>query len=91
MAPAVSPILVRVGAILLYLAEKTGKFLSHDMAIKYDEIQRLITQMSTVGPCLVNMCTSGFAPKGNDDAQSHENTQGRSPRSSRTASPTTPT
>ena len=36
------------GAILLYLAEKSGKFLSHDMAIKYEEIQWLMVQMSTV-------------------------------------------
>jgi GSH-dependent disulfide-bond oxidoreductase len=38
------------GAILLYLADKTGKFLSQDTATKFDEIQWLMTQMSTVGP-----------------------------------------
>jgi GST-like protein len=64
------------GAILLYLAEKTGKFLSHDMAIKYDEIQWLMTQMSTVGPMFgQHVHFVRFAPKGNDYAQSRYTTQ----------------
>ena len=65
-----------LGAILLYLAEKTGKFLSHDMAIKYDEIQWLMTQMSTVGPMFgQHVHFVRFAPKGNDYAQSRYTTQ----------------
>lgn len=38
------------GAILLYLAEKTGKFLSQDPAEKYETIQWLMFQMGGVGP-----------------------------------------
>jgi GSH-dependent disulfide-bond oxidoreductase len=64
------------GAILLYLAEKTGKFLSHDMAIKYEEIQWLMVQMSTVGPMFgQHVHFVRFAPKGNDYAQSRYTTQ----------------
>src|ERR1700733_14546506 len=64
------------GAILLYLAEKTGKFLSKDMTTKYDEIQWLMTQMSTVGPMfgqLVHFVR--FAPAGNDYSKSRYLTQ----------------
>lgn len=38
------------GAILLYLAEKTGKFLSKDPATKLETIQWLFFQMASVGP-----------------------------------------
>jgi GST-like protein len=60
------------GAILLYLAEKSGKFLSKDMATKYDEIQWLMTQMSTVGPMFGQL---RFAPTGNDYSKSRYMTQ----------------
>jgi GSH-dependent disulfide-bond oxidoreductase len=64
------------GAILLYLAEKSGKFLSHDMAIKYDEIQWLMVQMSTVGPMFgQHVHFMRFAPKGNDYSASRYTTQ----------------
>jgi GST-like protein len=38
------------GAILLYLAEKTGKFLSPNPRLKWETIQWLFFQMAGVGP-----------------------------------------
>ncbi len=38
------------GAILIYLAEKTGKFLSAEPRRRYDTLQWLIFQMASVGP-----------------------------------------
>ncbi|MBL0243401.1 MAG: glutathione S-transferase N-terminal domain-containing protein [Rhodoferax sp.] len=38
------------GAILLYLAEKTGHFLSQDAARRYETIQWLMFQMGGIGP-----------------------------------------
>ncbi|UVF21786.1 glutathione S-transferase N-terminal domain-containing protein [Microvirga terrae] len=38
------------GAILLYLAEKTGKFLPSDPARRYETIQWVFFQMAAVGP-----------------------------------------
>ena len=38
------------GAILLYLAEKTGKFLPVDPAARYETIQWVFFQMAAVGP-----------------------------------------
>jgi GSH-dependent disulfide-bond oxidoreductase len=53
------------GAILLYLADKTGKLLSKDMAKRYDAIQWLMVQMTGIGPAsgqLVHF--KRFAPAG---------------------------
>jgi GST-like protein len=64
------------GAILLYLAEKSGRFLSKDTATKYDEIQWLMTQMSTVGPMFGQFVHYlRFAPAGNDYSKSRYMTQ----------------
>ncbi|MDY0308898.1 MAG: glutathione S-transferase N-terminal domain-containing protein [Castellaniella sp.] len=38
------------GAILIYLADKTGRFLSTDPAARYETIQWLMWQMGGVGP-----------------------------------------
>ena len=38
------------GAILMYLAEKTGKFMPQDMARRYEVIQWVMFQMGGIGP-----------------------------------------
>ena len=38
------------GAILMYLAEKTGKFMPQDIARRYEVIQWLMFQMGGIGP-----------------------------------------
>ena len=52
------------GAILMYLAEKTGKFMPKDMAKKYEVIQWLFVQTSNIGPAFGNFTHFNlFAPK----------------------------
>ena len=64
------------GAILLYLAEKAGKLLPSDQRAKFDAIQWLMTQMSTVGPMFGQMVHYiRFAPAGNDYSKSRYMTQ----------------
>lgn len=64
------------GAILLYLAEKTGKLLPREMAAKYEAIEWMMVQMTTVGPMagqLVHFVR--FAPPGNEYSRSRYATQ----------------
>jgi len=64
------------GAILMYLAEKSGKFLPKDMAKKYDAIQWLMIQVSGIGPTFGNFTHFNlFAPKPNDYAFSRYKTE----------------
>lgn len=66
------------GAILIYLAEKTGKFLPTTPAARYETLQWLMVQMTGLGPMsgqLVHFLR--FAPAGNDYAKSRYATQVR--------------
>ncbi|HEY2755879.1 MAG TPA: glutathione S-transferase family protein [Pseudolabrys sp.] len=58
---------VESGAILMYLAEKTGKFIPHDPVKRYDTIQWLMVQMANIGPmCGQLVHFSRFAGPGQD-------------------------
>ncbi|HVA41580.1 MAG TPA: glutathione S-transferase N-terminal domain-containing protein [Candidatus Binataceae bacterium] len=64
------------GAILMYLADKTGRFLPRDTVERYDVIQWLMIQLTGVGPAsgqLVHF--KRFAPAGNDYALSRYQTE----------------
>lgn len=64
------------GAILLYLAEKTGKLLPRETAAKYEALQWLMVQMTTVGPMFGQFVHYlRFAPAGNDYSRSRYLTQ----------------
>jgi GST-like protein len=66
------------GAILIYLADKTGKFLPKDPVAKYDTLQWMMVQMTGVGPMFGQYVHfMRFAPKGNDYAVDRYRTQVR--------------
>src|SRR2546430_248175 len=66
------------GAILLYLAQKTGKFLPEDTTARFDAIQWMMMQMTLVGPMFGQFVHfMRFAPKGNDYALDRYRTQVR--------------
>src|SRR3954469_21632231 len=55
------------GAILMYLAEKTGKFLPKDQRARFDALQWMMVQMTGVGPAFGQYVHfKMFAPPGND-------------------------
>jgi GST-like protein len=64
------------GAILLYLAEKTGKFLPADRRDKYEAIQWLMVQLTGVGPAFgQTVHFKLMAPPGNDYSLSRYTTE----------------
>jgi GSH-dependent disulfide-bond oxidoreductase len=64
------------GAILLYLAEKTGKFLPADRRDKYEAIQWLMVQLTGVGPAFgQTVHFKMMAPPGNDYSVSRYTTE----------------
>ena len=58
---------IESGAILIYLAEKTGKFIPHEPVARYDTLQWVILQVANVGPMSgQHVHFSKFAGPGND-------------------------
>ncbi len=63
-------------AILLYLADKSGKLLPGDKAARFDAIQWTVTGVTTLGPMFGQFVHfMRFAPKGNDYSLSRYRTQ----------------
>ncbi len=76
--PGGKPITIfELGAILLYLADKTGKFMPKDAAKKYEALQWLMVQLTGVGPMFGQWTHFKlFAPKtGNDYSVGRYNTE----------------
>ena len=64
------------GAILLYLADKTGKLLPKEPRARFDAIQWLMIQMTGVGPTLGQLTHyKRFAPAGNEYGLSRHQTE----------------
>ena len=76
--PGGSYTLFESGAILHYLADKTGKFLAKDGRARYDALQWMMVQMTTIGPMWGQYVHfMRFAPKGNDYSVDRYRTQAR--------------
>src|SRR3984957_18785215 len=66
------------GAILLYLAEKTGQLLPKDPVVRFDAIQWMMVQMTLVGPMFGQYVHfMRFSPTGNDYSLDRYRTQVR--------------
>ena len=66
------------GAILVYLADKTGQFLAKEGVARYDALQWMMVQMTTIGPMFGQYVHfMRFAPKGNDYSLNRYRTQVR--------------
>jgi GSH-dependent disulfide-bond oxidoreductase len=66
------------GAILQYLADKAGKFLAKDGAARYDALQWMMVQMTTIGPMWGQYVHFWrFAPPGNQYSLDRYRTQVR--------------
>ena len=64
------------GAILLYLAEKTGTLLPKDIVARYDAIQWMVVQVTALGPMLGQyLHFKRFAPKGTEYSLDRYRTQ----------------
>jgi GST-like protein len=70
--PGGKPITVfESGAILIYLAEKTGQFMPKEPAKRYDVLQWLFLQTSSIGPMFGQFTHfKMFAPKDKDNSYS---------------------
>jgi GST-like protein len=67
---------IESGAILMYLADKTGKLLPKDPAKRSEALQWMMVQMASIGPMSGQVVHfSKFAPKGNDYALSRFKTE----------------
>jgi GST-like protein len=67
---------IESGAILIYLAEKTGKFIPHEPVARYDTLQWLVLQVANVGPMSgQHVHFSKFAGPGHDYSAKRYRTQ----------------